>query len=275
MVSVIVPTYNRARLVERAVRSALAQTLASLEVIVVDDGSTDNTLEVLGVIADPRLRVIEGDHAGAPAARNRGLAVARGEWLLFLDSDDLLGAEHLDVLLGRGDRSPDVGVVYTGYTIVDEADGTRTAHPPHHVADEHMALGYFNLLGGSSAGVYRATTVRAVGGWDPALPARQDTDLLLRVSAVSRFVVASERTDTLFVHHGAQDRISANAVNRRNGFEQFLSKHGSSLPLHTRIYLSKRLLALGLATRHPRTVFRSLPLGALGAVARVRPPTDV
>lgn len=89
-VSVIIPTWNRAHCVGAAVRSALIQTYPVLEVLVCDDGSTDNTEQVLFEIGDPRVRMIKGSRAGRPAVpRNRGIAEAKGNYVAFLDSDDV------------------------------------------------------------------------------------------------------------------------------------------------------------------------------------------
>src|SRR5436190_457298 len=86
-VSVVIPTYNRAALVPRAVASAIANTVSGDEIIVVDDGSTDGTREALAPFAK-KIRLLEGRHAGAGAARNLGIAEARGDLIAFLDSDD-------------------------------------------------------------------------------------------------------------------------------------------------------------------------------------------
>ena len=89
LVSVIIPTWNRAGFVEKAVRSVLNQTMPDLEILVCDDGSTDGTREKVLAIKDSRVRWIEGQHGGRPAIpRNRGLKEAKGEWIAFLDSDD-------------------------------------------------------------------------------------------------------------------------------------------------------------------------------------------
>lgn len=99
-VSVIVPTWNRAGMVDAAIRSALAQTLAPREILVCDDGSTDETEARVRNIGDERVRWVPGPHKGVPAApRNRGIAVAKGEWLAFLDSDDTWVPEKLELQL--------------------------------------------------------------------------------------------------------------------------------------------------------------------------------
>ncbi len=88
LVSVVIPTYNRAQMVSEAVRSVLEQTFGDLEVIVVDDGSTDGTREALKPHAD-KIRYLRQENSGVSAARNRGIAEARGSLIAFLDSDDL------------------------------------------------------------------------------------------------------------------------------------------------------------------------------------------
>ncbi|MGA7301658.1 MAG: glycosyltransferase family A protein, partial [Candidatus Sulfotelmatobacter sp.] len=95
-VSVVIPTYNRAGTVPRAIESVLAQTFTDLEVIVVDDGSSDDTGKVLGEMFGERIRYFAQVNQGASIARNRGIEEARGEWIAFLDSDDLWEKEKLE-----------------------------------------------------------------------------------------------------------------------------------------------------------------------------------
>lgn len=100
LVSVIIPTYNRATLLGKAVESALSQTVEDIEILVCDDGSTDNSKERIDRFRNPRVRWIPGEHSGSPApARNRGVALARGEWLAFLDSDDAWFPDKLETQL--------------------------------------------------------------------------------------------------------------------------------------------------------------------------------
>ena len=88
-ISVVIPTWNREKLLEQAIMSALSQSLPVLEILVCDDGSTDQSAAAVKTIADPRVRWIDGEHSGLPACpRNRGLRNAKGDWIAFLDSDD-------------------------------------------------------------------------------------------------------------------------------------------------------------------------------------------
>src|SRR5919108_386145 len=112
-VSVVIPTYNRAHTVLDAVWSVLTQRFRDLELVVVDDGSTDDTAARLAAVDDPRLQVIMGRHAGVSAARNLGVAKASGELVAFLDSDDLWHPEKLACEVAFLTRHPEVDAVFT------------------------------------------------------------------------------------------------------------------------------------------------------------------
>ncbi|MBI2216265.1 MAG: glycosyltransferase [Candidatus Rokubacteria bacterium] len=118
-VSIILPTYNRALVVGDAIRSALAQTHADFELIVVDDGSTDETAEVLRAVADPRMVTIRGVNRGAAAARNAALAVVQGELVSFLDSDDLWKPDKLAAEVRFLDTHPEVHAVFSDVEKID------------------------------------------------------------------------------------------------------------------------------------------------------------
>ena len=101
MISVIIPTYNRGRCIQRSIDSVLSQTYKDIELIIVDDGSTDQTEEVVKKYEDPRIRYIKAGHGGAGAARNRGVFEAKGEYIAFQDSDDYWQPQKLERQLER------------------------------------------------------------------------------------------------------------------------------------------------------------------------------
>lgn len=114
-VSVIIPTYNRAHLVREAIENVLDQTFADLELIVVDDGSMDNTDGVARSFADPRLKYLKQSNKGAAAARNTGPDACTGELVAFLDSDDLFLPETLELQIAGVDDDAEAGLVYGRY----------------------------------------------------------------------------------------------------------------------------------------------------------------
>ncbi len=110
-VSVIIPTYNRAHMVTRAIESVLGQTYQDWELLVVSDGSTDNTKEVVTRYPDPRIRFFEKKNGGPASARNVGLRHARGEYIAYCDDDDMFFSHHLEVLANYLDRHPEIDMV--------------------------------------------------------------------------------------------------------------------------------------------------------------------
>ncbi|WP_299819412.1 glycosyltransferase [uncultured Jannaschia sp.] len=182
LVSVVIPTWNRAALVAQAASSVLAQTWRDLELLVVDDGSTDGTAERLARIGDPRLRVIRQSNGGVARARNRGVAEARGAWIAFLDSDDLWRPEKLARQMALMlPLPPRVGFCHTGLEIAGpEGSVAHRAGPSGHIFD--AALLDNPVRAPTSSGLVRREAVAAIGGFDPSLPAIEDWDWLQRVA---------------------------------------------------------------------------------------------
>ena len=135
-VSVVIPTYNRARLVTEALHSVLSQPFDDMEVLVVDDGSTDDTLSALARFTDSRLRVIHQANQGISGARNTGVREARGEYIAMLDSDDRWRPSVLPRLVAALDAHPDAVLVYGRAQAMDaygfplpQMKGTAEAFP--------------------------------------------------------------------------------------------------------------------------------------------------
>jgi glycosyltransferase involved in cell wall biosynthesis len=123
-VSIVIPLYNKARHIARAIQSALNQTYSDYELVIVDDGSTDDGVKVTEAIRDPRIRLISQANAGVSAARNRGIAESRADLIAFLDADDEWLPGHLETIKRLSEKYPDCGAYSTAYRIV-APDGKR------------------------------------------------------------------------------------------------------------------------------------------------------
>lgn len=189
-VSVVIPLYNKAAYIADAVRSVQAQTFTDFELLVIDDGSTDGGGDVARAAADQRLRLIRQDNAGAGAARNAGIAAARGRWIAFLDADDRWRPSRLARQLGILDRQPDLVWAAGGYvTLLPGALEARPAPAlearwwaaPEVVEDalRPLAVGGYVWTGTILA---RRDVLTALGGFEPALRSGQDLLLWVRLA---------------------------------------------------------------------------------------------
>jgi O-antigen biosynthesis protein len=183
-VTVIIPTYNRADLLPRALGSVLAQTFTDFEVLVVDDGSIDGTDALMTAYTDSRVRYLRQPvNAGVSAARNRGLRESRGEFIAFLDSDDEWYPEKLTIQVERMRTLPDtVGLLHCGVEN-HGPDGTVEVFTPSHHGDIHHTLLRVNVLHGAPSGaLLRRSVVATAGFFDEGIPAIEDYDYWLRIT---------------------------------------------------------------------------------------------
>ena len=191
LVTVLMPTWNRAPFVAEAVASVLGQSYGALELVVVDDGSTDDTSDVLGAIRDQRLRVIATPHRGIGAALNAAFAVASGDVVARLDSDDLwlptMLADQLAALVAR----VDVDVVHARSQVIDASGRRRDelwGRPLRVPDDPLLSLLYVDPICTITA-VYRRRLLDHVGPWPEHVQVGEDADLNLRVAlAGGRFL---------------------------------------------------------------------------------------
>jgi glycosyltransferase involved in cell wall biosynthesis len=187
-VTVVIPTYNHGRFVSEAVRSALRQTRAPLEVIVVDDGSSDDTRARLEALTG-RVHTIRQENHGVSAARNRGLALAHGALVAFLDADDLWLPDKLEAQERLFEADPGLGLVHCGVEEMDEAGNPlsiRLDGREGWVADEMLFFGRGVILGGGSAAVFPKDLLQEIGGFDEALSTSADWDVHQRIARQAR-----------------------------------------------------------------------------------------
>jgi glycosyltransferase involved in cell wall biosynthesis len=227
LVSVVLPTFNRASTIKRAISSVLSQTYKDLELIVIDDGSTDDTEQIAAKSSDGRLRYIRyQSNRGATHARNLGIGLATGEYIAFQDSDD----EWLPDKLSRqvetlAQASAETGVVFTGYWRA--LDNRRVYMPfPRLRADNDEAARklsrQFYLFVATPSVLVKRECFTRVGLFDERLSRLQEWELWIRFSQYYRFAHISE---PLMISHHQPDSITANYEALATSFDLILERH--------------------------------------------------
>jgi glycosyltransferase involved in cell wall biosynthesis len=192
LVSVILPTFNRSKLIVRALESVRLQTYRPLEIIVVDDGSTDCTLEaVQGWVREQDMgnsltvHCVQQPNRGAPSARNLGLLVSRGQFIQFLDSDDLLHPEKIRIQCGRLDEEC-ADFAWSPLKVVRTNESTADLNWYLHKAEKSNAEPRSDYIPDCAGiGLYRRELCRRIGPWDETLTSRQDWDYRYRREALA------------------------------------------------------------------------------------------
>lgn len=181
-VSVIITAYNRARFLPQAIDSVLAQTYTRYEIIVIDDGSTDNTREVLEAYLD-RIRYFHQQHQGMSASRNRAVNLARGKSIVFLDAEDLFLPEKLELQVACFDRRPTLGLLNSGWRVLNEAGEVVKDEELWHKAPILDLKAWIECSPVRlSAKMFRKSWFQRVGGFDTTLARSEDVDLILRLA---------------------------------------------------------------------------------------------
>ncbi len=237
LVSIIIPTYNRRHYVGDAIDSGLAQTHARCEIIVIDDGSRDDTLPFLRENYGERIRLISQENQGPGIARNRGIETARGEFIHFLDADDQLKPEKVAIGLDIFRQRPDIAVVYTHFQFVAPDGQTPLETPPFERFSESPFCEMLRLTGNHillSSSMVRAAALRDVGGFerDTRFRSAEDWDLLLRLATKYKFHAIDQRLVLRRMHddmlsddklRGAWGRLKTVQNARHYGWEDCMS----------------------------------------------------
>lgn len=189
LISVIIPAYNSEKTIQETIESVLKQTFTDFELIVVNDGSTDATLEIINSIKDPRIQVLTYPNAGVAVSRNRGISHSTGEFISFLDADDLWTADKLEAQLKALQENPKAAVAYSWLDSIDESGnflrpGTRITEN----GNIYDKLFLTPFVSSGSNGLIRRQPLIEIGGFDESLAASQDYDLYLRLAARYDFV---------------------------------------------------------------------------------------
>jgi glycosyltransferase involved in cell wall biosynthesis len=235
LVSVVIATYNSGHYLSQAIESVLQQTVNDLEVIVIDDGSTDGPRNLVASIDDPRLRYVWQANAGQTVAKNHGARLARGEFVAFCDGDDFWYENKLELQLPLFSKSPSVAVVYSPADTIDEHGHPLgdTLFTPHRGTVTH-ALFMRNFVPFGTA-VVRRRCLEEVGGFDESLRMGIDWDLWLRISVRHQFDYVEQST---YAYRIWQGQMSKNWRGRYSSafriMNKFVDEHPNAIPSRLR-----------------------------------------
>lgn len=244
-VSVVIPSYNYARFLERTVESLQAQSFADWEAIVVDDGSTDDTDEVVAELVgkDPRIIYVRQQNAGTSAAKNAGIRHARGEYIVFLDADDLLTTNKLEAHIEHFKSNPHIDISYSRFRYFQDGEESLLFTKLNLSSREEWAAvidGRYDValpvfLKGNNMAIHaamvRKSLVDKVGEFDPYMPALEDWDYWLRCILRGAYLAFLDDPEVL-----ALTRVHKGSATHTLDFSNYKQ----------RVYEKVRLEALGL-----------------------------
>ncbi|WP_074511125.1 glycosyltransferase family 2 protein [Planococcus glaciei] len=248
-VSVVIPTYNRAELLMAAVKSLQEQTYRNIEIVIVDDCSTDSTARIVESIDDKRIVYLQHKvNKGGAEARNTGIKHATGSVIGFLDSDDQWLPDKLEKQLAVFKKNPKAEVVYTGIKVMQNTTFIKDIFPKYK-EDLLIKLLESNCIYTTSSILVKKEILEQIEGFDSSLPSCQDWDLYIRLAKISQFEFVKEPLVLYFQHPG--ERISTN--------------HKAVVDGHMRIYEIYK----GLAHNNGESVFRKFSFKIAKTIFRV------
>ncbi|MFP4219308.1 MAG: glycosyltransferase [Phormidium sp.] len=268
-ISVILPVYNGMETIADTINSVLGQTFRDFELIVIDDGSTDDTLSVVKAIADERIQIHQFANAGQGESRNRGVALAQGDYLSFIDADDLWTADKLQHQWQALQTHPQAAVAYSWTDHIDENNQFFRAGP--HLTfsgDVYKLLIISDFVGSGSNVLIRKSAFEAVGGFAPRLTPAEDWDLWVRLAANYEFVVVPQ---VQILYRTVTSSSSFNLAKMEASSLQVIDRIFAAAPPelqhlsricrgHRYKYLTYKALDLTPERRRARAAFRFLAL---------------
>jgi len=225
MISVIVPVYNRGHKIKRAIDSVLSQTFKDFELIIINDCSTDNSVQIINEFSDSRIKLLHtSKNSGAAVARNIGIKNAKGEIISFLDSDDFYEPEILEVSYKLlNDSSNEIGFMWTGLRYIHKNKISDFCWDPNF--NESFYLTFLNGLHiGTCCGIsIKKNVINKCGDFNENLPAAEDTDFFLRITQHFGFVFTKKIL--INVDKTGFDRLSINYKKNAIAYNAFIHNH--------------------------------------------------
>jgi len=235
LISVIIPSYNRANFIKRSLNSVFEQSYKNFEIIVVDDGSTDDTENFIKNYPDRRIRYIKHtENRGVPSARNTGIKAARGEYITFLDSDDEIYPKKFEIQINRLRDLPDsYGLIYSGYSLfinsTDEHVMDIVPEEYDNICDALLKRCIFAV----HTPLVRKICFEKCGLFDESLPGCEDWDMWIRLSQHYEFTFVPDILAKFYIHG---EQKSTNLKNKVQARKDILSKHKTLLEKKRWIY---------------------------------------
>jgi glycosyltransferase involved in cell wall biosynthesis len=223
--TVVIPTYNRPDLLKAAIQSVIDQTYENFELIVVDDASSNTTQNIVSSFADKRIRYMLNEHAkGGGGARNTAIFIAKGEWVAFLDDDDIWLPEKLQAQYELAQKvNETVGLICTDYGIYKNRKSDPVIYKNRPSGWVRNKLLYGGTIGCMSSVCVRAGVLKAIEGFDERFPSNQDQDLYLRVSELSEFAHVPKTLAYIFQER--RIRIGQNPKSKLEGYIMLRNKY--------------------------------------------------
>lgn len=250
-VSVVIPAYNAEPYLDECLRSVLTQTHPVIEVIVVDDGSTDRTRSIAESFGAP-VRLLQQKQGGPARARNYGVREARGEWIAFLDADDLWKPEKIEKQLSALAAAPDAILCYTALLAL-KLDGSKVPVPTPLLSYVDAMLSLTNVGIPPSAVMLRRETLLQVGGFNEVQRGCEDWEMWFRLRKLGRFCVVPEPET---IYRESLGGLSSNAQRMYDDFLRMLDrvlladKHGMDRRLWRRRIMSYQQYKAAMTARH-------------------------
>jgi glycosyltransferase involved in cell wall biosynthesis len=239
-VSVVIPAYNAMVYLPQTIDSVLNQTFTDFEILVINNSSSDNIIEWISQIQDSRITLITHENQGATNSRNLGISIAKGEYIAFLDADDIWEKTKLEKQVSCLDKNPSVGLVYTWTQLIDST-GKLLKFSMRHQEEGYIweKIVIQDVVGNGSCAMVRASCFEQVGLFDINVGIADDFDMWIRIAAVYEFAVVKE---CLVFYRQHSNNASKNRRKMIDTHARIIEKSFKDIPLNL-LYLRNRAYA--------------------------------
>lgn len=249
--SVIIPLYNKANFIAKTLKSVQDQSFNDFEVIVVNDGSTDKSLDIVEQIQDDRIQIINQDNLGASSARNRGVKQANAKWIALLDADDIWFKNHLEELYITIQKLKNVDIVSNAYQIKLNSNYTKTPTYSKNISNQityinnYFEYSYIDPLFWTSSIGFKKSCFTQINGFDETLKTGEDLDLIIRF-ILKNFTLAYNPKVTLLYKRYTKGNLSSSCtlIEKQKYIDKHLPHEGKYLGLKKYLDINRYSLAL-------------------------------